>query len=256
MAAVVTTVRRLSGGLAVAAIVAACGSGGGSGANSNGGAPAGNAGPAATLAPGLAELDGTVGAFQALQSYGFTLTVQGSEFGGLYAQTKAPATQPLTASGTVIVKPSGAAAVTTAGYQLVETGGSDYVARGTSTTFTATSDSAASLADLFAPDQIFGSVFDPAMASGFSKVGPETKDGVTADHFTASAKAFTEFASVNGLPAATWTGDIWIAQGGGYPVSFSIEAKASGSVIYELSFDLERVNSPTNAVAKPTKVAG
>lgn len=256
MAAVVTSVRRLGGGLLVAALVAACGSGGGSGGNDNGGggAPPAPAAPAATLAPGMAELDAAAGMFQGLQSYAFTLTVDGSEFGGLYAQTKAPSAQPLTLTGTVIVKPSGAAAVTTTGYRLVETGGTDYVARGTSTTYSATSDTAASLADLFTPDQIFGSVFDSTMASGFRLVGPETKDGVTADHFTAGPKAFTEFASVNGLPAATWTGDVWIAKDGGYPVSFSIEGKASGSVIYQLAFDLDRINSPANAVTKPSKI--
>lgn len=44
--------------------------------------------------------------------------------------------------------------------------------------------------------------------------------------------------------------DVWVAKGGGYPVSMSVQA-AGGSENFEMSFDITDINNPSNKVESP-----
>jgi hypothetical protein len=94
-------------------------------------------------------------------------------------------------------------------------------------------------------------------ASGYNKVGSESKNGVDTDHYQASQSTLTGLSSVAGVANATWTGDVWIAKNGGYPVSMAIMAKASdNSVAYEIMFDITNINDSSLKVTAPTNVMG
>jgi hypothetical protein len=104
---------------------------------------------------------------------------------------------------------------------------------------------------------MFSSALDTSSASGWNKVGTETKNGVSADHYQASSSALAEYGSSLGVTGATWSADVWIATDGGYPVSMAIVATASDkSVAYEIKFDLSNVNDPANKITAPTNVTG
>jgi len=114
-----------------------------------------------------------------------------------------------------------------------------------------------SMADSFAPSTMFSSMMDPSTLGGFTKVGTEQKNGVTADHYQASQAALAEFGSAFDVTGATWSADIWIATNGGYPVSMAIIGTAADkSTAYEILFDITNVNDPANVVTAPTNVTG
>lgn len=114
------------------------------------------------------------------------------------------------------------------------------------------------MADSLSPATMFSSAMDTSAGSGYSKVGTDNKNGVTADHYKASSSALSAYGSTLGVPAdATWSADVWIAQNGGYPVSMSILAIGSDkSVLYEITFDISNINDPSNNVTAPTNVLG
>jgi hypothetical protein len=113
------------------------------------------------------------------------------------------------------------------------------------------------MADSFAPSTMFSSMMDPSTMAGFTKVGTEQKNGVTADHYQASQAALAEFGSAFDVTGATWSADIWIATNGGYPVSMAIIGTAADkSIAYEILFDITNVNDPANVVTAPTNVTG
>jgi hypothetical protein len=90
--------------------------------------------------------------------------------------------------------------------------------------------------------------------SDYTKVGSEKKNGVDTDHYQAKSSAFTGLGSSMGV-AATWTGDIWIATNGGYPVSSAIFAKTSdGTVAFQMTFDITNINYSSLKVTTPANV--
>jgi len=113
------------------------------------------------------------------------------------------------------------------------------------------------MVDSFAPSAMFSSMIDPSTVSGFTKVGTEQKNGVTADHYQGSQAALSDLGSALGVQGATWTADVWIATNGGYPVGMAIIGTAADkSIAYEILFNITNVNDPSNTVTKPTNVAG
>ena len=188
------------------------------------------------------------------------MTLAGGEFGSMLSalgQSGASDNAPFTMSGTIEVTPDKAADITMAGFHIIEIGGFDYLDMSGTGAFLKTAATGTSMADSFSPSTMFTSFVGASSDSGFTKVGTETKNGVQADHYQASAAALAEFGSASGVDAATWSADIWIAQNGGYPVSMSILGKAAdNSVAYEIQFDITNVNDPANKITAPTNVTG
>ncbi len=204
--------------------------------------------------PGLA---GAAAAMANLTSYKFTMTLAGGPFDDMYSNvggSPASETSAFSVKGTVVLTPDKGADVTIGQLHIVETGGSDYIDLDGSG-FTQTTVQGASLTDQWTPGSMF-SAYGPS-AAGFNDIGPETKDGVAAEHYQAGAAALAEMGSVAGVANATWTADIWVAADGGYPVAVAIMARASdNSLAYEMLFDLTNVNDPANSVTAPANVIG
>jgi hypothetical protein len=141
-----------------------------------------------------------------------------------------------------------------AGMRVVEIGGYDYIAIG-GMGMTKVPMSGSGMAAGFSPSKMFGSTVAGAGAGGYGLVGTETKNGVSADHYTASASTLTSYGSLLGVTGnATWSSDVWIAKDGGYPVSVLLEAKAAdGSVAYQMSFDITNINDSSLTVTAPSK---
>jgi hypothetical protein len=221
--------------------------------------PAGTNNPAATVVPGGggAGLSGADAAFANITSYKFSMTLAGGSFGSmLSALGGAGATGggAITVAGTVTTNPQ-AADVTMAGIHIIEVGGFDYMDLGTGSFIKSPQTGSSSMADSFSPSTMFSDSL--GTASGYNKVGSESKNGVDTDHYQASQSTLTGLSSVAGVANATWTGDVWIAKNGGYPVSMAIMAKASdNSVAYEIMFDITNINDSSLKVTAPTNVMG
>lgn len=187
------------------------------------------------------------------------MTLAGGSFGSLLSALGGTGSggAPFTMTGTITVSPEKAADINLAGLHMIEVGGFDYLDMSGSGTFFKTAASGSSLADSFSPETMFSSALDTSSASGCHKVGTETKNGVSADHYQASSSALADYGSSLGVTGATWSADVWIAKDGGYPVSMAIVATASDkSVAYEIKFDLSNVNDPANKITAPTNVTG
>ena len=229
----------------------------------------GTNGPGATSQP-----SGPAGASSALgnlTSYKFTMTIAGGSLGDLLAGLPDAIDEgPFSVSGTVINKPQKAADVTVAGLlHVISVGGFDYQDVGLTGMFTKSESGGMSepsgsggpgaggpgLADSLLPAAVCSSV---DLTTGFERVGAEQKNGVEADHYQATASSLAQYASTLGIADASWTGDVWIAKEGGYPVSLSIVARdgATSAVIYQMTFDLTNVNDSANSVTAPENVAG
>lgn len=210
--------------------------------------------PSPSGGPGLA---GAGAAMANLTSYKFTMTLAGGPFDDMYSNvggSPASETSAFSVKGTVVLTPAKGTDVTIGQLHIVETGGFDYIDLDGSG-FTQTQVQGAGLTDQWTPGSMF-SAYGPS-ATGFNDIGPETKNGVAAEHYQAGAAALAEMGSVAGVANATWTADIWIAADGGYPVGVAIVAKASdNSLAYEMLFDLTNVNDPTNSVTTPANVIG
>jgi len=218
--------------------------------------------PAATSSGGNAGGAGVAGAAAALSSldsYKFSMTVAGDAVVSNLPTLPGAAISgnaPVTITGVEIVQPEKAADLTIASFHLIEVGGYDYFDTGSGGGFLKIQ-SSTSLADAFSPAEMFTSAISPSAASSYTDVGTETKNGVQAVHYQASSSALAELGSINGIPDAVWTADVWIAADGGYPVSMAIVATASdSSVPYEVQFDITNVNDAANKVTAPTNVTG
>ena len=252
--------------LAVLAIaLSACSSSATTAAPAGSSGPATTSGPVATSQPGAtgvagsgSGLSGAASAFSNISSYKFSMTLAGGTFGSLLSGLGGAAgtgNAPLTMSGTVILKPQKAADITMAGMHIIEVGGNDYLDMGGSGSFIKTPATGTSMADSLSPTTMFSGAIDTSTASGYTKVGSETKNGVACDHYQASAAALAQYGSTLGVTGATWSADVWVAQDGGYPVSLDIVATANdNSVAYEMKFDITNVNDPANTVTAPTNV--
>ena len=217
--------------------------------------------PGATGQPGGGtELSGAVSALSDINSYKFSMTLAGGDFGSMLSAlggAGASGNAPFTMSGTIVEKPTAAADITMAGFHIIEVGGTDYLDMGGTGSFISYPASGTSMADSFAPSTMFSSMMDPSTLAGFTKVGTEQKNGVSADHYQASQAVLSQFGTAAGVTAANWSADLWIATSGGYPVSMAIIGTAADkSIAYEILFDITNVNDPANKVTAPTNVTG
>jgi hypothetical protein len=238
--------------LAISIAVVACG--GNKGTTAPGASGAGSS-AMATEEPssggGGGDLSGASSKFSNITSYKFSMTILSSDLtSSLSALTGGSSDQPVVFSGTVITKPEKAVDLSIGSLRIIEVGGNQYMDLG-SGTFISTPVSGTSMADSFSPAEMFSSVVDASTASDFNKVGTETKNGVSADHYTANAAALAEFGSLTDVTADSWSADVWIATDGGYPVSLAIVAKNGGTVVYQITFDITNVNDPANKVTAP-----
>jgi hypothetical protein len=139
--------------------------------------------------------------------------------------------------------------------ETIEIGGFQYVTLGTAG-FMKTASGGTSLAASFSPAQMFTNLVGASTYNGYTKIGPETKNGVMTDHYQANQTVLSQYGSMAGVASgATWSAEVWIAQNGGYPVSMNITAKAAdSSVAYQVLFDVTNVNDPANTVTVPSNV--
>jgi hypothetical protein len=221
--------------------------------------PATNAGgnnpPATNAGGGGAGLGDASSAFASITSYKFAMTIAGGPYSGMLSMLGSAVgtgNAAITTSGTVTVKPEKASDVMIATMHTISVGGFDYIDLGTGT-FLKASSTGNSTADEFSPSSMFTNF---GSMSDYSKVGSEKKNGVDTDHYQAKSSAFTGMGSSMGVVAnATWTGDIWIATNGGYPVSSAIFAKTSdGTVAFQMTFDITNINDSSLKVTAPTNV--
>jgi hypothetical protein len=204
-------------------------------------------------------LTGAAASLSNATSYRFKMTLSGGNYGqtlSLLGAAGATGDGPFAFSGTFVNKPAKAADVQMTGLHLIEIDGYEYMDMGTGG-FGKTQVTDKGWADSVSPVTMFSSSIVTSVVDSYLKVGSENKNGVDVDHYQANSAAFAEPASILGVTNATWSGDIWIARDGGYPISVAIVAKASdGSVAFEMSFDLNNVNDPANSVTAPTNVIG
>jgi hypothetical protein len=220
----------------------------------SGSATTGPSGTAVTGSPDNTNgLDGAASAFADVANYKFSMTLAGGNFADI-GKLGGASGGAFTISGTVIATPAKAADIKIGSYHIVEVGGFDYIDLGVGG-FIKAPVSGQGMADSFSPNTMFSSVIYTASASGYNKVGSETKNGVMTDHFQASASALSQYDSL--AAGATWTADVWLAQNGGYPVSMNVTGTAGdGSVAYQIIFDISNINDPANTVTVPTNVTG
>jgi hypothetical protein len=216
--------------------------------------------PAATPAGNGGDLSNAASNFASVKSYKFSMTLAGGTFGSMLSGlpgASASSDAPFTMSGMVTTDPA-AADITMAGFHIIEVGGFEYIDMSGSGTFYKTPASGTSMAESLSPATMFSSAMDTSAGSDFSKVGTDTKNGVKADHYTASASALAAYGSSLGVATdATWSADVWIAQDGGYPVSMSILAVGSDkSVLYQITFDISNINDPSNSITAPANAIG
>ena len=185
-------------------------------------------------------LSGAAARLSSINSYKFKMTLSGGSFGTMLG------TEPIT--GTVTTNPK-AAQMSMMGIEMVEVNGKTWIKMGTDWT-ESTDDSTSSLADSFAPEKMFGSTLSGSAAAGYKAAGEEQKNGVAAVHYKADANQLGEYGSLFGVEDATWSADVWIAKGGGYPVSMSVQA-TGGSEKFQMSFDITDINNPSNTVESP-----
>ena len=221
-------------------------------------AASGTQAAAGTVAPSSgADIAGAGSNFANIKSYKFTMTLAGGTFGSMLSMLGSAGSSggsSFAISGTVVTDPAPAADIVVAGMHVVELGGYDYIAMG-GLGFTKVPMSGSGLAAGFSPSKMFSSTVAGTSAGGYQLAGTESKNGVSADHYTASASTLSGYGSLLGVTEnATWSSDVWVAKDGGYPVSVLLEAKASGgSVAYEMSFDITNINDPSLTVTAPSK---
>ena len=136
------------------------------------------------------------------------------------------------------------------GLHIIEVGGSMYVDKGGTGTFAEKQLGDAYDLDFFTPAHLVELHVNAHLASHYTLVGSETKDGVNTDRYR-SDKALDE--EVEGGQYDTWSADIWLAKTGGYPISMDVVAKESdGGQPYEIKFDITNINDPANKVTAPS----
>jgi hypothetical protein len=221
--------------------------------------------PGTTAQPGASAqagsgLSGASAAFSNINSFKFSMTLAGGTFGSMLSSLggSSGSDQTFTMSGTITLKPEKAADIDMAGFRIIEVGGYDYIDIGGAGSYYKTPVSSGSgLADSLSPETMFSGTVGTSTVTGWNKVGTESKNGVQADHYQASASALSGFSSYAGVTDATWGADVWIAADGGYPVSMAVVGTASdSSLAYEILFDISGVNDAANQITAPTNVVG
>lgn len=238
----------------LAIALAACSGGSTSATPTGGGNPSGGNGGGNPS--GGTELSGAAAKLAAITSYKFGMTLAGPEYAdmlSLLGGATGTGNQPITLSGTIVLKPEKAFDITMADYHMIEVGGNDYIDIGGTGTYLSNPATSTSLADTMTPSSMFSSMIDASTLSGFNKVATEQKNSVSADHYVGSAAVLAQLGSLSGVNNATWMADIWIAVDGGYPISMAIVGTAADkSIAYEILFDLTNVNDPANKVTAPS----
>jgi hypothetical protein len=229
--------------------------------------------PSATIQPSPtpAGLAGAAAALAARTSYRFTLIVEGGSIGDTLSMLPVESADSAVyeLKGTIVNKPEKAADVIVTGMvHVISVGGSDYVDKAVdgklageftkydlsgptsgSSDEPGPSASVGSLADTLSP-VYFYSTFD--FTKGFDKQESVTVSGVEADHYVANdagKAALGVLGSVAGISDANWTGDLWIAKDGGYPVKMVI-------AVFQRQLTITNVDDPENKVTAPTNVTG
>ena len=165
---------------------------------------------------------------------------------------------PYTVKGTIANQQAGPTAnfesvfdadITCPGLHIIKVGSSMYVDQGGTGKFSERPLDDPYELDFLSPAHLVESYVDPHLASHYTLVGSETKDGVSTDHYR-SDQALDE--EVEGGQYDTWSADLWLAKAGGYPISMDVVAKESdGGKPYEISFDITNANDPANKVTAP-----
>lgn len=249
--------------LAVTAFaLGACGSSSGTSAPSSTPTATATSQPSATGQPSdsVTTIPAGAQAFSAVTSFQFTMTVEGGTLGDTLSLLPAASTDNATfqLKGTYILKPDKAADVTvTDSIHVISTGGFDYV-DSDGTGYTKNDATSGSYADSLSPVAFFSAL---DFSNGFDNKGSDPKNGVDADHYVANdagIAALKQMGSVAGVPDASWTGELWVAKTGGYPVKLAITATATGTttVVFQRVFDITHVNDAANSVTAPTNVTG
>jgi len=257
--------------LLVAAAVAAgaCGSGSGTPVPSSAPSSTPTAQPSATAQPTV--LDPVAAADQALSgsnSFHFTMTVLGGTIGDTLSQLPASTTaaQAFTVTGTYVLNPNKAADVTVsgaAGIHVISTGGFDYVDPSGTGAYSQNDASTSSLTDSLSPI-VFYSAFD-FLAADFTLKDSGTVNGVQANHYLATdagLAALAQMGSVQDVPDATWTAELWLAKDGGFPVKLAVAAAVTdpsggpATTVFQRLFDITKINDSGNNVTAPTNVTG
>ena len=250
--------------LVVVPAIALAGCGGGSSAATNGGANNGQvSATGAAKNGGDTGLSGSSAVFSKVNSYTFSMTLAGGSYGSmlsLFGGSSASGNAPFTISGTAIVKPTAASDIKLGDIEMIDVDGYSYMNMGGTLGWVKTpSTGSGGTAEAFSPAQMFSSSLG-SEASGYKKVGSESKNGQNTDHYQASSDALAEYSSILGAPSGdTWSADVWIISGGdlaGLPVSMLIEAKSATGVDYEMAFDISNINSPSNSVTAPANATG
>jgi len=146
--------------------------GGATPAGNNGGAtPAGGNG-------GTSELSGAVTALSDINSYKFSMTLAGGDFGSMLSAlggAGASGNAPFTMTARSSKRPTAAADITMAGFHIIEVGGTDYLDMGGSGSFISYPATGTSMADSFAPSTMFSSMMDPPPWVASPRSGPSRR---------------------------------------------------------------------------------
>jgi hypothetical protein len=253
--------RCLALGVAALALVAAgCGSSTSTSAVAST-APTQSDGPVASTSAAAQNvgLDGSIAALSELDSYQFTMTLEGVELPSTVSSAlESSDGDVVTVKGTVVNNPDPAADITFGGkLHVVSLGGFDYIEFGGDgfTKIDVADEGGTSIADSISPYTEYSGL--SSAFKGFVLDTSEKKNGVDCDAYKGDTASMAEFASVAGVKGGTWTVSVWLAKDGDYPVSFSMEAKAKdGSLMYEVIFDLTKVNDASNKITEPENVVG
>jgi hypothetical protein len=242
-------VRRLAALAVLGAIVAACGSANATPSASTGGGGNGGATPSASFG---SDLGGAFGDLSGVNSYKFTMSLSGGPFSSLIPPLGGTGSSSGTSlSGTVVLKPARALDVTVDGVHVIEIGGKDYVDYDNSGSFIVSPMQGSGMVASYLPDQLWGSLFGVGGVNGYDLVGPEQKDGVATVHYRANDATLGTIGKLYG--AGNWSADVWVAAGGGSPVSVLIE-NGTGSSAARFELDVTNVNDPANKVSAPADV--
>jgi hypothetical protein len=211
---------------------------------------------------GGAGLAGAAQIFAGVTSFQFTMTVEGGSLGSTLSLLPAASTDNATfdLKGTYILAPDAAKSsdvTVTGSIHVISAGGFDYV-DSDGTGYTKNDATGSSYADSLSPVAFFTAL---DFSTGFDLQGSDTKNGVDTDHYVANdagVAALKQMGSVAGVPDAQWTGEVWIAKTGGWPIRLAITATATNTttVVFQRLFDITQVNDPTNKVTVPTNVTG
>jgi hypothetical protein len=245
--------------LAIGGFVVLGGNKGGKATGSGSPTAVATAKPGSTAAGGDGLTDAS-GAFDKIDSFQFKMTLAGGMYGdmlSMFGGSGATGGAPFTMSGKIVLKPEKAADITMGTFHIIEVGGYDYVDMGLGGYVKNALSGSTTMADSFSPETMFSSTLSASSTKDYRNVGTETKNGVQAVHYQATASALSSLGGSLGVADATWSSDVWIAVDGGYPVSFSvIGVAADKSVAYQVSFDLTNVNDPGNKITAPANMLG